>query len=228
MAKADCVHSTPPTRTPISQNSSDPTRRYFLTVAAGASVASVGTLAVAAMPTAAALAASDPIYAAIERRRAAQVAADAATAEIERLCDLADEIVGPNEIDVSSMIEPGTTVKASSYSDIEQAVPRQQFPEQFAHYLALLRERSAARRAFTGDTDPMGKEQYEAEWQATVNFANTVPTTVPGLLAMITYAAEIRETDNEAFTDHNCMLIDNLAIAAKALIKVQAGKAVQS
>jgi hypothetical protein len=223
MTKATRVYSTPPTNTPI-----DTTRRRFITVAAGASVASIGTLTVAAMPTSAPMAASDPIYAAIERRRAAQVAADAATAEVERLCDLADEIVGLSEIDVPSMIELGTTVKASAYSDIEQAVPREQFPEQFAHYLALLQERSAARRAFTGDTDPMGKEQYEAEWQATVNFANTVPTTVPGLLAMITYAAEIRETDEDAFTDHNCMLIDTIAAAAKALIKVQAVTAEQS
>jgi hypothetical protein len=47
MTQADRVYITPPTNTPI-----DTTRRRFLTVAAGASVASVGTLAVAAMPTA--------------------------------------------------------------------------------------------------------------------------------------------------------------------------------
>jgi hypothetical protein len=45
-----------------------------------------------------------------------------------------------------------------------------------------------------------------------------VPTTLAGLLAMMTYAAEIREGDCEAFTDHHCMLIENLATAAKALI----------
>jgi hypothetical protein len=70
MTRADSVHSTPPTRTPISQNSPvDPTRRYFLTVAAGASVVSVGTLAVAAMPATGPACAVDPIYAAIERHR---------------------------------------------------------------------------------------------------------------------------------------------------------------
>jgi hypothetical protein len=63
MAKATSVHSTPPTNTPIDTN-----RRRFLTVAAGASVASVGTLAAAAMPTADTPAcAVDPIHAAIER-----------------------------------------------------------------------------------------------------------------------------------------------------------------
>jgi len=72
MTQADSVHSTPPTDTPI-----DPNRRRFLTVAAGASVASVGTLAVAAMPAAApdsAACAVDPIYAAIEAHRKAHAA----------------------------------------------------------------------------------------------------------------------------------------------------------
>jgi hypothetical protein len=45
MIQADRVLSTPPTNTPI-----DSKRRRFLTVAAGASVASVGALTVAAMP----------------------------------------------------------------------------------------------------------------------------------------------------------------------------------
>jgi len=51
MAKADSVHSTPPTNS-SAINPVDPTRRRFLAVAAGASAASVGTLAVAAAPAA--------------------------------------------------------------------------------------------------------------------------------------------------------------------------------
>ena len=66
MTQADSVHSTPPTDTPI-----DPNRRRFLTVAAGASVASVGTLAVAAMPAACA---ADPAFALIAEKLAADVA----------------------------------------------------------------------------------------------------------------------------------------------------------
>jgi hypothetical protein len=67
MTQANSVHSTPPTNTPI-----DTTRRRFLAVSAGASVASVGTLAVAAMPATApdsGACAVDPIYAAIERHK---------------------------------------------------------------------------------------------------------------------------------------------------------------
>jgi hypothetical protein len=44
MTQADRVHSTPPTNTPV-----DTTRRRFLTVAAGASIAGAGSLAAAAM-----------------------------------------------------------------------------------------------------------------------------------------------------------------------------------
>jgi len=51
----------------------DPTRRCFLTVAAGASIVSVGSLAVVAAPatTSVLAAAPDPIYAVIERHRRA-------------------------------------------------------------------------------------------------------------------------------------------------------------
>jgi hypothetical protein len=65
MAKADRVHSTPPTNTPI-----DPTLRRFLAVAAGASVASVGTLAMAAMPPAAPASAACAVEALIEAGKA--------------------------------------------------------------------------------------------------------------------------------------------------------------
>jgi hypothetical protein len=77
MTRADRVLSTPPLNTPIDTN-----RRRFLAVAAGASVASVGTLAVAAMPTAAPAAAAacavDPAFALIAEKRAADLAHEAA------------------------------------------------------------------------------------------------------------------------------------------------------
>jgi hypothetical protein len=52
MNQADRVHSTP-RRTASKIDPPAPTRRHFLTVAAGASIASVGALTVAAMPAAA-------------------------------------------------------------------------------------------------------------------------------------------------------------------------------
>jgi hypothetical protein len=72
MTQADSVHSTPPTNTPI-----DTTRRRFLTVAAGVSIASVGALTVAAMPATAPdspACAVDPAFALIAEKLAADVA----------------------------------------------------------------------------------------------------------------------------------------------------------
>jgi hypothetical protein len=72
MIKAKRVLSTPPTSAPI-----DTTRRRFLAVAAGASVSCVGTLAVAAMPTAApdsVACAGDPAFELIAAHRGAEVA----------------------------------------------------------------------------------------------------------------------------------------------------------
>jgi hypothetical protein len=70
MTEATRVHSTPPTNTSATNPAGpvDPTRRRFITVAAGASIISVGSLAAVAMPIAAAPA-PDPIYAAIERHK---------------------------------------------------------------------------------------------------------------------------------------------------------------
>jgi hypothetical protein len=71
MIEADSVHSTPRVTASKINPPVDPTRRRFLAVSAGASVASVGTLAAAAIPTTALTAAPavDPIHAAIKRHR---------------------------------------------------------------------------------------------------------------------------------------------------------------
>jgi len=78
MTKADRVHSTPPTNT-SAINTVDPTRRGFITLAAGASIISVGSLAAVAMPIAAAIpnteaATTDPAFALIAEKLAADVA----------------------------------------------------------------------------------------------------------------------------------------------------------
>jgi hypothetical protein len=101
MTQADRVHSTQPTNTPI-----DTTRRRFIAISAGASVASVGALTVAAMPVTApdsAACAADPIYAAIDRHRGLAKAYDAAwklRADCEDFGTLTEEEeVRVNELD---------------------------------------------------------------------------------------------------------------------------------
>jgi hypothetical protein len=78
MAQADRVHSTPPINT-SAINPVDPTRRGFITLAAGASMISVGSLAAVAMPIAAAIpnteaATADPAFALIAEKLAADAA----------------------------------------------------------------------------------------------------------------------------------------------------------
>jgi hypothetical protein len=201
----------------------DPTRRRFLAVAAVASVVSAGTLAaatqaanvphaVAGIPTSV-----DPIFEVIEAHREAAAASAVATAECRRLHDLADEIVG-RSIEIPSMIEPGTTVQASIWLDIEQAIPSAIYPNEYAHQIALLQQHSEARFAIHGDTDPIGEDEYAAEWDLVGEFAETVPTTLAGLLAKLIYAAKMLEKENGVLDgDHGRDLMESLATAARAI-----------
>jgi hypothetical protein len=211
MTKADSVLSTPPTNTPV-------TRRKILGTAAGAAaaLAATGASPMAASP------APDPIYAAIEAHRKAYATMQTIFAEHRKAHELADAKVGPAHLDIPSMVNPGETVEASCWWDIEGAIPREQFPDLNAHHNRVLDERRAAHAAVVesliGDEDEATSEVCGPEFNALYAFAETEPTTLPGLLAMIVYAGECSENNAEAFTDSDCPLIENLATAAKALI----------
>jgi hypothetical protein len=133
MAKATRMHSMPPIDTPISQNDA-PSRRHFLTQAAG--VAAGGTvLALAVIPPALAATAParlpDPILALIEDHKKANV-------EYGEVCR---EVV------------PGTC-----------------------------------------SPDPKKEEQYaDREAEVRDDLATTVPTTLEGLLAVLTYVEAVGE-----------------------------------
>jgi hypothetical protein len=79
MAKADSVHSTPPTNTPT-------TRRRFLSASAG--LVAVGASLTLATPPAGA--SEDPIFGLIEAHRKASAAHDAALVEQNRLEQIGD------------------------------------------------------------------------------------------------------------------------------------------
>jgi hypothetical protein len=216
MTKADRVHSTPPTNTSAKQS-----RRSILgAIAAGAAATLASTIAEPA--TAAAALPADPIYAAIEAHRKAYATMQAIFAEHRQAHELADAKVGPAHLDIPSMVEPDKTVEVSCWWDIERAIPREQYPDLYAHHNAVLDERKAAHAAIVesliGDEDEATNELSHAELDARDAFSKTVPTTLPGLLAMIVYAGEVSERDAEAFADSNCPLIATLAIAAKVLI----------
>jgi hypothetical protein len=167
----------------------DSSRRGFLALAAGASVLSVGTLTAAAVRTGGQDAAceADPIFEVIEAHREAAAASAAASAESRRLHDLADSIVGDG-IEVPSMIGEGS-IRATFWLDIEHVIPKETFPVEHAHYRELLSQHHDARLAVHGDTDPIGEEEYAAEWDLVCEFSETVPTTLAGLFAKLICAA---------------------------------------
>jgi hypothetical protein len=230
MTEADCVHSTPPINTSAINPARpvDPTRRGFITLAAGASIISVGSLASVAMPissTPVSDAPIDPIYDAIEAHRKAYATMQAVFAEHRQAHELADAKVGPALIYIPSMVDPGNTVEASCWVDIGRAIPQEQYPDLYSHHNRLLDEQRAAHAAVVesliGDEDEATGEVCGPELGARDAFAETVSTTLPGLLAMIIYGGNIVEQDAEAFADSNCPFIQTLATAAKAIAQVQ-------
>ena len=110
------------------------------------------------------------------------------------------------------MVEPGTTVEAGCWWDIEQAVPSEQYPDLCAHHNKLLDERRAAYAAFieslVPDEDEATDEVCGPEFDALQEFAGTMTTTLAGLLAMIVYAGECFENNPDAFEDSQ--LIEHL------------------
>jgi hypothetical protein len=107
MTKANRVHSTPPTNTPV-----DPTRRRILSQAAG--IAAGGAALALAIPPA--RAADDPVFALIEAHRAADVALEATLAEKSRL-----EEAGQKYDD--SLAEAAHEAEISALYDLVEAVP---------------------------------------------------------------------------------------------------------
>jgi hypothetical protein len=130
---------------------------------------------------------AEPIYAAIEAHRKADAAADVAFAESSRLYRLANEMVGPSKIEVPNMVEPGTTAKVLCFYDVEQVIPNELYPDLNDYYCKLLEDRSAARAEIHGDTDELTDGPATAASLERDRLSETVPTTLPGLLAMIIY-----------------------------------------
>jgi hypothetical protein len=190
-----------------------------------AGIATAAALPIAAgIPTTAA-ASADPIFAAIDTHREAYATMQAVFAEHRQAHEVADAKVGPAHLDIPSMVEPGKTVEVSCWWDIERAVPHEQYPDLYAHHNAVLADRKAAHAAIVesliGDEDEETNELSSAELEARDAFSETVPTTLPGLLAMIVYAGECSAHDADAFADSDCPLIETLAAAAKAISQVQ-------
>jgi hypothetical protein len=224
MTQAECVFSTQPTNTSVT-NPVDPTRRSFIAVAAGASIISVGSLAAVAMPISAPQVSDvpiDPIYDAIEAHRKAYATMQAVFAEHRKAHSLADAKIGPTHIEIPSMVAPSSKVTASHWMDIERAIPRRQYPDLHSHHKRLLDERREAHAAIVesliGDEDEATDEVAAPELETLRQFEATVPATLAGLLAMVIYAGEIKDQNADAFDDRDSPIFENMATAARALV----------
>jgi hypothetical protein len=173
----------------------DPTRRRFLAIAAGASVASVGTLAVAATPAACS---ADPALMLIAAKRTADET-DPAFALIR----------SKREADVLHCW-------AIEWQDVAE---RQHGYPSDAAWEAAERSKTACQRA------------NEIDWK----LATTPPTTLFGVAAVLRLANVIEDeggewpnTDTVGAEGWHYQLRATMAAAIEALIKAEAGKAVQS
>jgi hypothetical protein len=113
--------------------------------------------------------------------------------------------------------------------DFQQATERAYARLRDLHREAQQRFRSAdeqreSRRefveSFVGDEDEYTHSYAGPLWDYYRAFAETVPTTLAGLLAMLVYADEVTECEPEVLADFG--IISTFATAAKALIKNEA------
>lgn len=154
----------------------------------------------------------DPVFEAIEAHRKAAAGVRAACAESDRLCDLADKIAGKHEV-----ILPDLRV-AQCYSDLETYLPGDENKILRQSYLEKLKDRQAARKAVYGDIDAVISGPCSAECDAVDALVEVVPTTLPGLLALLIHLAEAQQADPELICDqHIEPLIANLGEAAARL-----------
>jgi hypothetical protein len=230
MPKADSVRSTPPTNT-----SARHSRRSILgAIAAGGAVAAVAGIPAAAPSIASGLPAPDPVFAAIAAHKEAIRALMSASAEQNRFLALADETVGTSSIKVLDMREPSTPpgwhpyVEVDCWIDIEKYVAQAEHPELYAHCRADLEERQAERAKFleetAGDIDEIMNGPTKAECEAADELTDVVPTTLPGLLAMLSYVHGAMKQKGDvvaSFDESNyTVLLGSLGKAAKALAQV--------
>jgi hypothetical protein len=184
--------------------------------------ASAAAVPIAAVVPAVAEASADPIFAAIKAHRKAYAGMQAIFAEHRKAHEIAAAKVSPAHIHIQGKVDPGDTIEGISWIDIERAIPREQYPGLFARHYSLLEERRAAHAAIVesligGDEDELTDEPCSDELDTRDAFSETVPTTIPDLLAMIVYAGEVSERDAEAFADSNCWLIETLATPPRRL-----------
>ena len=183
--------------------------------------------ATAVLGTTAATAATqdDPIFPAIDRLEEAEAAVNAVCEEGKRREKAADDAGLPHEIYVRDHRNApwGEFVLATSYSEINKFVPRDEYPGLNESYREQLDRRSGERAASYKDfaDEELLTKGNEAVEEARKHFAQTTPTTVKGFVAKLNKAAKLAQSDGEAHFDDDkglIALLASLAASANTLI----------
>jgi hypothetical protein len=176
----------------------------------------------------------DPVYAAIEEYEKTYVNCRAAVAESNRLCDLADKVAGKHEVIIPDLRGPDAEdsrhlrvvyqngqkcVVADTTVIVKEYLPGEENEQLRQSFVSRLDDIQKARKAVYGDIDEVISGPAEAEWEAIDDLVETVPTTLPGLLAMLACVAKIYEREEGIMVDDRqvAMLLPTLAKAAATL-----------
>jgi hypothetical protein len=200
----------------------------------GTAIAS-GPLPVAA-PAMPSTTTTDPVFAAIEEYERAYVECRAACAESRRLYERAIQMAGKSEVTIPDLRGPDAPAEhwaepvaferdgqkyviADSYSFIDAYLPGDENKHLRQSFVKRLDEITAAQNAtYECDPDEIVEGPAAAEWDAVDDLINTVPTTLPGLLALLSCVARLHERDPEMLDDqHIDPLVTLLGKAASAL-----------
>jgi hypothetical protein len=216
-----------------------PDRRAFLSLAANVAAGSALLIGTTPMigPAIASHGAPDPILEAIEAHRAARANVRAATAETDRLLDLADKVAGKSEVIIPDLRAPHARghdeiwrlpvayeqdgqsyVVAPSTGFIDEYLPGEENEHLRQRVSQRFDEIEKARTAVYGDIDEIINGPASAECHAVDALVETVPTTLPGLLSLLVYLGNALQEDSELLCEqHIEPLIAGLGAAAGAL-----------
>lgn len=179
----------------------------------------------------------DPVYAAIEAYEKAYVECRVACAESQRLYDRAIKVAGEAEVAIPDLRGPNPPVEAwtlpvaferdgqsyviaRSIGFINEYLPGAENEHLRQSFLKRLDEIREAQDATYGgiDADKIVEGPAEAELNVINDLIQTVPTTLPGLLALLSCLAKLHRRDNDMLSDqHPGLLIETLGQAASIL-----------
>jgi hypothetical protein len=216
MTQADSVLSTPPINTPIAGATS---RRNFLTTAAG--IAAGGTSLALAIVPASAVFSGDPVFAAIQEHNeiyARLRAAEAAHALVERELNASGDLF-PQVISQGNPYSGLARPVSKTHEQIDMYTPADLYPGDNRREHAELEAAISRRDAIHIPSQEAMDATWEAERVALEELVETVPTTMPGVMALLKWHRDLWEIAPQSLeAEHLSYLCES---AETALLNLQ-------